>query len=45
MGLIEEAYRLPLVPPRPDSAAAIRRVLADLRLLPSATGREEALAS
>ncbi len=39
MGLIEEVYRLPLVPPRPESAAKIRRVLAALDLLPPAAER------
>ncbi|MBI4476067.1 MAG: dihydrodipicolinate synthase family protein, partial [Acidobacteria bacterium] len=33
MGLIEEVYRLPLVPPRPESRARIVRVLEDLKLL------------
>lgn len=33
MGLIEEAYRLPLVPPRPESREKILNVLRDLQLL------------
>lgn len=33
MGLIEEVYRLPLVPPRPESRARIVRVLEELRLV------------
>jgi 4-hydroxy-tetrahydrodipicolinate synthase len=33
MGLIDEAYRLPLVPPRPESRARIVRVLEELRLI------------
>ncbi len=33
MGLIEEVYRLPLVPPKPASREKILKVLADLKLL------------
>jgi 4-hydroxy-tetrahydrodipicolinate synthase len=33
MGLLGETYRLPMVPPRPESRAKIQRVLSDLRLL------------
>ncbi|MBM3772908.1 MAG: 4-hydroxy-tetrahydrodipicolinate synthase [Acidimicrobiia bacterium] len=33
MGLIEEQYRLPMVPPRPESKARINRVLHALELL------------
>ncbi|MBI1876381.1 MAG: 4-hydroxy-tetrahydrodipicolinate synthase [Acidobacteria bacterium] len=33
MGLIEEVYRLPLVPPKPESRARIVRVLEDLGLI------------
>jgi 4-hydroxy-tetrahydrodipicolinate synthase len=33
MGLIEEQYRLPMVPPRPESKARINRVLQTLDLL------------
>ena len=36
MGLIEEAYRLPLVPPSPAARERIMKVLQDLRLLGSA---------
>ena len=36
MGLIEEAYRLPLVPPAPASRDKINKVLQDLKLLGSA---------
>src|SRR5687768_14622004 len=33
MGLLEEAFRLPMVPPRAESRAKILKVLGDLRLL------------
>jgi 4-hydroxy-tetrahydrodipicolinate synthase len=33
MGLIEETYRLPMAPPRPESREKILRVLNDLKLL------------
>ena len=33
MGLLEEAFRLPMVPPRAESRARILKVLGDLRLL------------
>jgi 4-hydroxy-tetrahydrodipicolinate synthase len=36
MGLLEETYRLPLVPPRPESKEKINRVLKDLGLLKGA---------
>ncbi len=36
MGLLEEAYRLPMVPPRPASREKIVRVLQDLKLLGAA---------
>jgi 4-hydroxy-tetrahydrodipicolinate synthase len=36
MGLLEETYRLPLVPPRPESKERINRVLKDLGLLKGA---------
>ncbi len=36
MGLIEETYRLPLVPPRPESKEKILKVLRDLALLKNA---------
>lgn len=40
MGLLEEAYRLPLVPPRPESRARIMRVLHELQLIqPAATAQ------
>jgi 4-hydroxy-tetrahydrodipicolinate synthase len=35
MGLLEENYRLPMVPPREPSRARIRQVLADLELAPA----------
>jgi 4-hydroxy-tetrahydrodipicolinate synthase len=35
MGLMEEAYRLPLVPPRPASRERIHAVLAELQLIPA----------
>jgi 4-hydroxy-tetrahydrodipicolinate synthase len=38
MGLIEEAYRLPMVPPRPDVREKVGRVLAGLGLLPVGAG-------
>jgi 4-hydroxy-tetrahydrodipicolinate synthase len=37
MGLLEEAYRLPMVPPRPESRAKILKVLNDLGLSSAAT--------
>jgi 4-hydroxy-tetrahydrodipicolinate synthase len=36
MGLLEERYRLPMVPPRPESRDRIRKVLAELHLLKAA---------
>jgi 4-hydroxy-tetrahydrodipicolinate synthase len=36
MGLIEEAYRLPMVPPRPESRARINKVLNELGMLATA---------
>ena len=36
MGLIEEAYRLPLVPPSPAARDRIMKVLQELKLLGSA---------
>jgi len=33
MGLLEESYRLPMVPPRPESREKIEKVLKDLQLL------------
>ena len=38
MGLLEERYRLPLVPPRPESRAKVERVLAELGLIDVADG-------
>lgn len=37
MGLIEPAYRLPAVPPRPESLKKIEQVLSDLGLIPGST--------
>ena len=42
MGLLEETYRLPMVPPRPESRAKILNVLKDLRLLKDASARVSA---
>jgi dihydrodipicolinate synthase/N-acetylneuraminate lyase len=36
MGLLEEVYRLPLVPPRSESKEKINKVLKDLGLLKGA---------
>jgi 4-hydroxy-tetrahydrodipicolinate synthase len=36
MGLLEESYRLPMVPPRPETREKLRRVLASLSLVPAA---------
>jgi 4-hydroxy-tetrahydrodipicolinate synthase len=36
MGLLEESYRLPMVPPRPETREKLRRVLASVSLLPAA---------
>ena len=36
MGLLEEMYRLPMVPPRPESKAKIEAVLKELGLLKAA---------
>ena len=42
MGLLEEAYRLPMVPPRQESRAKIQKVLSDLGMLAaSATGSQK----
>jgi 4-hydroxy-tetrahydrodipicolinate synthase len=41
MGLLEEAYRLPMVPPRQESRARVHKVLSDLGMLAaSATGSQ-----
>jgi hypothetical protein len=42
MGLLEEAYRLPIVAPRPESRERILAVLRDLRLLSEKVGRATA---
>jgi 4-hydroxy-tetrahydrodipicolinate synthase len=42
MGLLQEAYRLPMVPPRPESRARIVRVLADLKLLEASSAKVSA---
>ena len=34
MGLLEEAFRLPMVPPKPETRARLARVLAELGLGP-----------
>lgn len=39
MGLIEEHYRLPMVPPRPETRVKLEAVLADLALVPRAARR------
>jgi 4-hydroxy-tetrahydrodipicolinate synthase len=36
MGLLEEVYRLPMVPPKPESRARIEAVMKDLGLLKAA---------
>jgi 4-hydroxy-tetrahydrodipicolinate synthase len=36
MGLLEESYRLPMVPPRPETREKLRRVLAATSLVPAA---------
>jgi 4-hydroxy-tetrahydrodipicolinate synthase len=36
MGLLEEAYRLPMVPPKPESKAKVDAVLKELGLLKAA---------
>jgi 4-hydroxy-tetrahydrodipicolinate synthase len=36
MGLLEETYRLPMVPPRAETREKIRRILASLSLVPAA---------
>jgi len=42
MGLLEEIYRLPMVPPRPESRTKILKVLSDLNLLKNTTARVSA---
>jgi 4-hydroxy-tetrahydrodipicolinate synthase len=39
MGLLEEMYRLPMCPPRPDSREKILRILQDLALVSATTAR------
>jgi 4-hydroxy-tetrahydrodipicolinate synthase len=42
MGLLEEAYRLPMVSPRPESRSKILKALSDLRLLSDASAEVSA---
>jgi 4-hydroxy-tetrahydrodipicolinate synthase len=42
MGLLDLAYRLPMVPPRPESRVKILKVLADLELLDRASAKVSA---
>jgi 4-hydroxy-tetrahydrodipicolinate synthase len=42
MGLIEEAYRLPMVPPKPESREKILKVLRELQLLAMPVGKVSA---
>jgi 4-hydroxy-tetrahydrodipicolinate synthase len=42
MGLLEESYRLPMVPPNPESRERILGVLRELQLLPEQAGRVSA---
>jgi 4-hydroxy-tetrahydrodipicolinate synthase len=42
MGLLEEAYRLPMVPPRPDSRARIASVLGEMGLAKSVSAKVSA---
>jgi len=35
MGLLEESYRLPMVPPRAETREKLRRVLAAVGLVPA----------
>lgn len=39
MGLLEETYRLPMVPPRPETREKLSRVLAAVALVPAGTRR------
>ena len=39
MGLLEETYRLPMVPPRPETREKLFRVLAAVALVPAGTRR------
>ena len=45
MGLLEEAYRLPMVPPRQESRAKIQKVLNDLGLLAASPSEAPGAAS
>ena len=42
MGLLEEAYRLPMVPPRAESRAKILNVLSEMGLLKDASAKVSA---
>jgi len=42
MRLVEETFRLPMVPPRPESRAKIQKVLSELGLLKSASAKVSA---
>jgi 4-hydroxy-tetrahydrodipicolinate synthase len=42
MGLLDESYRLPMVPPRPESRAKILKVLDELELLKNASDKVSA---
>jgi 4-hydroxy-tetrahydrodipicolinate synthase len=42
MGLIEESYRLPMLPPRPESRAKILKVLNELELLKNTSDKVSA---
>jgi 4-hydroxy-tetrahydrodipicolinate synthase len=42
MGLIEEAYRLPMVPPKPESREKIIGILRELQRLPVPAGKVSA---
>jgi 4-hydroxy-tetrahydrodipicolinate synthase len=42
MGLIEEAYRLPMVPPKPESREKIIRILRELQRLAVPAGKVSA---
>ena len=39
MGLLEETYRLPMVPPRAETRERISQVLAEVGLLPAGAKR------
>jgi 4-hydroxy-tetrahydrodipicolinate synthase len=44
LGLLDPVYRLPVVPPRPESLARIKAVLAELGMLPAAAEPRHAVA-